>query len=244
MSLNLDELKKPFAPEAISWRLGSTNKEKTKGMALAYIDARDVMKRMDDVCGHLWQVEYVPMPNGTCCCRIGIFIGDEWIWRSNGSLNVADSEKADAKEMSEKGSYSDAFKRAAVLWGVGRYLYDLDSPWVEIEEAGRSFKIKQSEYTKLRKLLGGSAAPQSTPQSTQAAPQTTAKSMTAEQWVENAKQELTKLHTAAEFAAWMQKNSKAIDRLHEQDKALYNAINTHISIRNEEIQRQAGRKAA
>ena len=151
--MNLIDLHKPFPPNRISWRVGSTNADKTKGMALAYIDARDVMQRLDEICGALWQAEYVPMPNGTCCCRVGIKVVDDWVWRSNGAINLTDSDKADQKEMTEKGSYSDAFKRAAVLWGVGRYLYDLDSPWVALEAAGKSFKIAAHEYPRLEALL-------------------------------------------------------------------------------------------
>lgn len=155
--MNLKDLHKPFAPNKISWRVGSTNADKSKGMALAYIDARDVMERLHEVCGPYWQNEYVPMPNGTCCCRIGIKVGDEWLWRSNGSMNLTDSDKADAKEMAEKGSYSDAFKRSAVLWGIGQYLYALDSPWVALEPAGRSFKIAAHEYRRLEGILAKSA---------------------------------------------------------------------------------------
>ena len=32
----------------------------------------------------------------------------------------------------EKGRISDAFKRAAVHWGVGRYLYNLPNVWVPL----------------------------------------------------------------------------------------------------------------
>lgn len=161
--MNLDDLRKPFPPDAISWRVGSTNADKSKGMALAYLDARDVMGRLDAVCGALWQAEYVPMPNGTCCCRIGIKVGDEWVWRANGAINLTDSSNSDQKEMTEKGSYSDAFKRAAVLWGVGQYLYDLDSPWVAIEPMGRSYKIAQHEFTRLRAILAGNIPKPSAP---------------------------------------------------------------------------------
>lgn len=144
-------LSAPFPPDVVSWRIGSMNKDKTKGMALAYIDARDVMNRLDDVVGPGgWQCEYVPMPNGTACCRIGINTGSGWVWKANGAENLTDSEKPDAKEMAIKGTYSDAFKRAAVLWGIGRYLYDLESPWVAVNQ----FKqIEQHELPRLRKLL-------------------------------------------------------------------------------------------
>ena len=53
-------LKRPFEPRYISWRCGATNKDKNKGIALAYIDARDVMRRLDDVFGMWWQCRYTP----------------------------------------------------------------------------------------------------------------------------------------------------------------------------------------
>lgn len=123
-----NQLKQPFNPSVVHFRVGTTNAkslnckpwEATKGMALAYVDARDVMKRFDDVCGDLWQVEY-PFDG---CCRIGIKIGEDWVWRSNGA--------GETQVEGEKGKYSDAFKRAAVLWGVGRYLYYLGSSWVDL----------------------------------------------------------------------------------------------------------------
>jgi hypothetical protein len=111
----------------VHWRVGATNAKKnngvpTKGIALAYVNARDVMKRLDDVCGDNWQVEY-PFAG---CCRIGIKIDNEWLWRSNGA-GETDVE-------GEKGQFSDAFKRAAVLWGVGRYLYYLDNIWCDVDK--------------------------------------------------------------------------------------------------------------
>ena len=125
------QLKQPFDPNVIHWRVGATNKEKTQGIALAYVNSRDVMKRLDDVCGDDWQCRY-PFEG---CCEIGIKIGGEWIWRSNGAGETAVE--------GEKGRYSDAFKRAAVLWGVGRYLYYLENIWVPIKPQGRSHVIAQ-----------------------------------------------------------------------------------------------------
>lgn len=158
--MNLDDLRKPFQPEAISWRVGSTNADKTKGMALCYIDARDVQDRLDAVCGiQGWQCRYVPTHDKKTICEIGIlcdFPGyagpnhpSEWVWKADGA--------GDSDIEAEKGALSDAFKRAAVRWGVGRYLYDLDSPWVALEAAGRSFKIAPGEYAKLRALLAKDA---------------------------------------------------------------------------------------
>lgn len=152
----LEQLRAPFEPELVSWRVGPMSRDKNKTKPLAYIDARDVMNRLDDVMGTDWQCEYVPMPNGTCCCRIGLLIDGEWRWRSNGAIDIADSDKSDAREMAEKGSYSGAFKRAAVLWGVGAYLYGIDAPWVAVDQYKQ---IAEADMPKLRALLrrsGGS----------------------------------------------------------------------------------------
>jgi hypothetical protein len=139
----------PFPPALISWRIGSMAKKpdangKNKGRALAYIDARDVMRRLDDVCGPAnWQCRY-PHANGKTICEIGIKIDGEWVWKANGA--------GDTDIEAEKGAISDAFKRAAVLWGIGRYLYDLDSPWVEVN----AFKqIEAHEHRRLERILAG-----------------------------------------------------------------------------------------
>lgn len=118
-------LKRPFDPRYISWRVGATNKEKTKGIALAYIDARDVMRRFDDVFGMWWQNRYTHADNKTIC-EIGAVVEGEWIWRAGGA--------GDTDIEAEKGAISDAFKRAAVLFGVGQYLYELPNVWVEIDQ--------------------------------------------------------------------------------------------------------------
>lgn len=149
------KLAEPFAPHIVSFRVGPTTKDKTKGMALAYIDARDVMRRLDEVCGpERWQDEYPWSDGRRVVCRIGIKIdrsgpdgGDdtEWVWKTDGA--------GDTDTEGEKGALSDAFKRAAVKWGVGRYLYDVEAPWVEIEQKGQSYAIKQSELARLRSRL-------------------------------------------------------------------------------------------
>ena len=150
------KLTAPFPPEKVSWRVGSTTQDKKRGMALAYIDARDVMARLDEVCGVAgWQNRY-PHANGKTVCEIGIKVADEWIWKANGA--------GDSDVEAEKGALSDAFKRAAVQWGVGRYLYDVDSPWVEIEPAGKSFRIPDRELPKLRAVLSGARVPAPKPE--------------------------------------------------------------------------------
>ena len=145
-TLNLELLKIPFSPASVSWRVGSTTADKEKGMALAYIDARDVMERLDEVCGMAgWQDKYDWSDGKKMCCSIGIKIEGEWVYKSNGA-GETDFE-------GEKGAFSDAFKRAAVLWGIGRYLYDVKAPWMPIKAVGRSFVFTDESLAKLAKML-------------------------------------------------------------------------------------------
>ena len=146
--IDLEDLAAPFNQDQISWRVGSTNAKKvraetgnqkahaTKGIALAYIDARDVMERLDQVCGPAnWQDKYSHAGNRVVC-DIGIKIDGEWVWKANGA--------GDTQVEADKGALSDAFKRAAVMWGVGRYLYSIENKWVDLAPFGR---IKDDQYS-------------------------------------------------------------------------------------------------
>jgi hypothetical protein len=152
--IDAQKLRAPFPPDAVSWRVGSMTKDKAKGMALAFIDARDVMDRLDDVCGpENWQCRY-SHANGKTVCDLGIKYDAEFIWKADGA--------GDSDVEAEKGALSDAFKRAAVRHGIGRYLYSISSPWVEVDEYKR---IKEPELVRLRKLLGEAPKPAEPPKS-------------------------------------------------------------------------------
>jgi hypothetical protein len=126
----MEQLAVPFAPEQIKWRPGSITKDGSKGMALAYIDARDVMDRLNLVMGpESWESEITVYGN-IIVCKLSLWVEDE------SGLLVRRSKSDGAGETDvegEKGGVSDALKRAAVQWGIGRYLYALPSPWVQVE---------------------------------------------------------------------------------------------------------------
>jgi len=125
-----NELKKPFPETAIHWRIGARNKEKTKGLPLAYIDARDVMDRLDFVLGFDgWEDSYTETQSGRVICTLACMINDKLVIRSDGA--------GDTGTEGEKGAISDALKRAAVKFGIGRYLYGLGGQWVDLDQYGK-----------------------------------------------------------------------------------------------------------
>lgn len=145
--IELKKLALPFHPSFINWRLGATSGDKTKGLALPYIDVRAVRQRLNDVCGIAnWRNEYKPSPIGGILC--GIFIqvleedgATEWVGKWDGADQT--------NEESVKGGISDSFKRAGAVWTIGEYLYALPKFWVEIEPSGRSHKIKNGHIPTL-----------------------------------------------------------------------------------------------
>jgi hypothetical protein len=84
-------------------------------MMLDYIDARYVMDKLDHLGPENWQDRYIDRTGGSVRCGIGLLVDGEWVWKWDVGT-VSDIEP-------EKGSYSEAFKRAAVKWGIGRDLY-------------------------------------------------------------------------------------------------------------------------
>ena len=158
----LKELKSPFPYEDIDWKVQVTNKDKTQGMAVAYLDSRAIQKRLDEAVGAMnWTNEFMLWQDKAQICGIGLYDAERgaWVMKYDGAENT-DIEPV-------KGGLSDSFKRAAVLWGIGRYLYDMASIWVEIEPNGKSWRIKKEEYAKLRRhydanvdaLFGDAPAP-------------------------------------------------------------------------------------
>lgn len=130
MTINFAELRKPFKPEEIEWRIGQAGKKGSDvwAKAFAYVTVRAIMQRLDEVCGPgNWCNEFSPPPNaqpGTATlCTIRVRVDGEWVGKTDGAEN-SDMEAT-------KGGLSDSMKRAAVQWGIGRYLYDLEEKFVE-----------------------------------------------------------------------------------------------------------------
>lgn len=123
---DLHKLAAVFPKEDVHWRAQTVTRDGKKALALAYIDARDVMERLDTVCGvNGWQSKHYDAGAGRLGCHIGVLVESEWIWKSDGA-GATDVE-------ADKGAFSDALKRAAVSWGVGRYLYGLGNTYVPCE---------------------------------------------------------------------------------------------------------------
>lgn len=177
----MEELRKHFEPTEVEWRIGSTSKDKKKGLAFCYLESRAIMDRLDEVFGlggykisyrpwhrssevittynsqkEVWikgqkqlidtQVTETQYADSQICTISYLIVHDdgtrEWISVEDGA-NSTDFE-------SVKGGLSSALKRTAVCLGIGRYLYDLPSTWVELDNYSN---IEQNEKGRLVQVL-------------------------------------------------------------------------------------------
>lgn len=203
-----EKLAAPFRPDAISWRAQQTTKDGSKAMALAYIDARDVMARLDEALGPGdWQDAYHETAKGRVICTLSIRVEGEWIAKADGA-GESDIE-------GEKGALSGAFKRAAVKWGIGRYLYDMPTPWVECESyeandgrGGKKMKWKAWKPEGLRKLeqIAGKVPPPRTSEE--------------DAGLDMIRRGITACDTQPELKKWWEQNWPAIKDMPYRDQAV------------------------
>jgi hypothetical protein len=103
----------PFDPDEVKLRSQA-------GRQLHYVTARTVMNRLDDVLGpENWWDDFVPLEHSVIC-RLTIRLPDGTTLTkadAGGYAGMADPGDDD------KSGFADAFKRAAVKFGVARYLY-------------------------------------------------------------------------------------------------------------------------
>jgi len=136
------KLKAPFPN--VSWRVQSSKGSETKARVVAYVDARDIMDRLDEVVGpDNWSFDWEP-----------ITTANGQVLTAKGTLTVCGISRSDIGEAGDieksKAAVSDALKRAAVHFGCARYLYDLGAQWAAVDQYKN---ILPAEIAKLNKTL-------------------------------------------------------------------------------------------
>jgi hypothetical protein len=146
---DLTRLRDPFAAEDIEWRVQQAGEKNGRPWArvLAYVTNRAIMERLDEVAGpENWQNVFKEGPAGGVVCGLSLRVTRadgtaDWVTKWDGAENT-DVEPV-------KGGLSNAMKRAAVQWGIGRYLYDLEEGWARVHDGGKhSAKAKDGSWFK------------------------------------------------------------------------------------------------
>lgn len=128
----LFHLRRPPAPGAVRFKIQNT--VEAAAQVAAYIDARLVFDRLDQVCGRQWEAVFEPLPGALVPppvdddgqllrhppvfvrCRLTLF-------------GVTRQDVGDGHD--PKAAFSDSVKRGAVQFGIGRALYAMRLPWLK-----------------------------------------------------------------------------------------------------------------
>ncbi len=126
----MEQLSKSFDPQRIEWKPQATSGDKSRALAIAYADARAYQDRLNAVVGADWSDSYTVLDGGTVVlCQLTVC-----------GVTRSDIGEAPANDRNTATSaLSQAFKRAAVKFGVGRYLYDLPATWADYDARKRRF---------------------------------------------------------------------------------------------------------
>jgi len=148
-------LAEPFDSSEIRWKPATVRGD--RALALAYVTSRAIMDRLDEVVGiDGWEDSYEFQPDGTALCRLRVRIGDVWLTKMDVGGQSEQPDEGDRK----KSAISDALKRTAVKFGIGRFLYTLPQQWCDYDPQKKQFKLMPKLPTSISR---GTTLPDRTP---------------------------------------------------------------------------------
>lgn len=233
--LDFNRLKEPFPADDIEWRIQEAKKgdKGLRARVLAYVTNRAIMNRLDEVCGpQNWRNEFITGPDGGVMCGVSIYIEDrkEWVTKWDGADNT-NIEPV-------KGGLSGSMKRAAVQWGIGRYLYNLEAGFAKIHDGGEHYTFtKETGAFKWDApalpawaLPGGHGAPDAAPKARpESRPESRSESRPAAAAPDAGKKEwpsdkmlveIAAVRTLADLSAWFDKSKAALEKLPEKIRSM------------------------
>lgn len=135
------KLAEPFTPDLEHAMPQTVAGNGNSALVAWYLDSRGVGERLDDVVGpENWYFDWEHIGNNIVKGNLAIRINDEWVIKSD--VGYPNDTKSTMEEHI-KSAVSDALKRAAVLWGIGRYLYRIEKVWFPCEtKTGQNGKLQ------------------------------------------------------------------------------------------------------
>lgn len=127
------KLAEPFQVGLVQWRVEALSKDKHQALVVPYVDVAAVLERLDTVVGiEGWQDQYEVISSETkpiaVKCRLSI-------------LEISKEDVGEGQGF--KAAFADALRRAALKFGIGRYL-NQEQCWVDHDPETGQFAAPQS----------------------------------------------------------------------------------------------------
>ena len=177
----LAELEAPFSMDQVLWRVTNTANNRTRGQVVPYADPRAYTDRLNALVspqGWTRSYETVTMNNITRTKRNAEIVTGKILVTCTVTIDGLGTHSGTGEEWADEdnamtSAEAQAFKRSCSCFGLGRYFYDFDAPWVDIDDKGRPKKpptlapwMVPENWRKGRRLSGSAASPQAALRST------------------------------------------------------------------------------
>jgi hypothetical protein len=144
----LAELEVPFPVDQVLWRVTNTANNRTCGQVVPYADPRaytDHLNALVTPQGWTRTYETVAMNHITRTKRNAEFVTGKILVTCKVTIEGLGTHSGTGEEWADEdnamtSAEAQAFKRACNCFGLGRYFYDFDAPWVDIDDKGRPKK--------------------------------------------------------------------------------------------------------
>jgi hypothetical protein len=146
LSETLRALAMPFDLAVVQWRITEWSDDGTRGLMLPYADPRAYSDRLNDLFSPAgWSRKYTvqasaPVQRRTHGPAAKILVTCEVTIACIG-INSGTGEEWSDKENALTAAEAQAFKRSLSCFGLGRYLYDVDGEWVDLDQHGAPTRI-------------------------------------------------------------------------------------------------------
>ncbi len=140
-------LRAPFPVEHHEFRIAHVVESSQRALCVVYVDTRYYMDRLDQATDYSWKYDMdVWEVAGRVVVQARVTLPDG---REGVGLGEASPEDSNALATAE----AQAFRRACVVLGLGRYLYHLPQFWAKVERRGNTWMIPDDELERLMKAL-------------------------------------------------------------------------------------------
>lgn len=136
----------PFDLQVVQWRVTEWSTDGTRGLMMPYADPRAYSDRLNDLFTPAgWSRKYTvqtsaPVQRSKRGPAAKILVTCEVTIACIGT-NSGTGEKWADKENALTAAEAQAFKRSLSCFGLGRYLYDIDGEWVDLDQDGTPTKV-------------------------------------------------------------------------------------------------------
>jgi len=131
----LKELQAIFPESDIEWVIIQSGGFKSNNadvwvLVAPYVRNKTIQDRLDVVMGpENWRNEFVKWGESGVLCGLSLRVNNEWITKYDGS--------SETEIEAVKGGFTSSMKRAAMQWGIGRYLADFGSKIVSVNKSNK-----------------------------------------------------------------------------------------------------------